>query len=238
MRAPRGAASGAVSGATRGYTELVVWQVAMDLVEEVYALGCRLPPEERFALCMQLRRAVVSVFVITACELAGKPLISFCVAPRGKAAAAEPGCSVGAATTGMFEYSTPRKRNRTVWSRLPTSASSSGLTRRGVRRTGVLYGEKAMARETTYTHARENLASLCDDVAETREAVIIHRRGARDVALVAADELESLTETAHLLRSPKNAKRLITALQRTRGRRAKAQTVEKLRREFGLGKKT
>ena len=93
-----------------------------------------------------------------------------------------------------------------------------------------------MARETTYTRARENLASLCDDVAATREAVIIHRRGALDVALVAADELESLTETAHLLRSPKNAQRLITALQRARGKRLKAQSVEKLRREFGLGK--
>jgi four helix bundle protein len=61
MRAPRGAASGAVSGATRGYTELVVWQVAMDLVVEAYALARRLPSEERFALCMQLRCAVVSV---------------------------------------------------------------------------------------------------------------------------------------------------------------------------------
>ena len=93
-----------------------------------------------------------------------------------------------------------------------------------------------MAKETTYTHAREHLASLCDSVADTREAVIIHRRGARDVALVAADELESLTETAHLLRSPKNARRLITALQRAHGKRLKPQTVDKLRREFGFGK--
>jgi four helix bundle protein len=61
MHKPGGATSGAVSGATRGYTELVVWQVAMDLVVEVYALVRRLPSEERFALSMQLRRAVVSV---------------------------------------------------------------------------------------------------------------------------------------------------------------------------------
>jgi antitoxin YefM len=93
-----------------------------------------------------------------------------------------------------------------------------------------------VARETTYTHARANLASLCDDVAKTREAVIIRRRGARDVALVAADELESLTETAHLLRSPKNAKRLIAALQRARGKRLRPQSIDKLRRDFGLGK--
>jgi antitoxin YefM len=73
-----------------------------------------------------------------------------------------------------------------------------------------------MAKETTYTRARANLASLCDDVAETREPLIIHRRGAPDVALVAADELQSLIETAHLLRSPNNARRLITALPDTR----------------------
>jgi antitoxin YefM len=93
-----------------------------------------------------------------------------------------------------------------------------------------------MAKDTTYTKARANFASLCDEVAETREAVVIHRRGARDVALVAADELKSLMETAHLLRSPKNARRLIVALQRARSKRLKSQTVEKLRRDFGLGK--
>lgn len=93
-----------------------------------------------------------------------------------------------------------------------------------------------MAKETTYTEARANLASLCDQVAESREALIIHRRGARDVAIVAADELEALTETAHLLRSPKNARRLTTALLRARGTRLKPISVDKLRREFGLGK--
>jgi antitoxin YefM len=93
-----------------------------------------------------------------------------------------------------------------------------------------------MPKNTTYTNARANFASLCDDVAETREVVIIRRRGARDVALVAADELESLIETAHLLRSPKNARRLITAVHRARSKRLKPQTVDKLRRDFGLGK--
>jgi antitoxin YefM len=93
-----------------------------------------------------------------------------------------------------------------------------------------------VGRETTYTEARANLASLCDEVAETREPLIIHRRGARDVALVAAEELESLIETAHLLRSPRNAGRLLTALRRARGKRLKPQTIDKLRRDFGLGK--
>jgi antitoxin YefM len=95
-----------------------------------------------------------------------------------------------------------------------------------------------MAKETTYTNARANLAALCDEAAEKREVVIIHRRGARDVALVAADELESLIETAHLLRSPKNAARLLSALRRARARKLKPQSIDKLRRELGLGEGT
>ena|SRR5437867_4466814 len=92
-----------------------------------------------------------------------------------------------------------------------------------------------MAKETTYTNARANLASLCNDVAANREIVVIHRRGARSVALVAADELQSLMETAHLLRSPKNAKRLLTALRRARSKKLRPQAVDILRRDFGLG---
>ena len=71
-----------------------------------------------------------------------------------------------------------------------------------------------MAIQTTYTHARANLAKLCNEVTLNQEVVIINRRGAQDVALIAAAELASLTETAHLLRSPKNAERLLQALTR------------------------
>jgi antitoxin YefM len=59
-----------------------------------------------------------------------------------------------------------------------------------------------MAIQTTYTHARANLAALCDAVTANREVVIIHRRGAEDVALIAAEELSGLLETAHLLVAP------------------------------------
>jgi len=57
-----------------------------------------------------------------------------------------------------------------------------------------------MAKETTYTQARANLAALCDQVTSGREVVIIRRRGARDVALVAADELGSLLRPTGLPR--------------------------------------
>lgn len=91
-----------------------------------------------------------------------------------------------------------------------------------------------MSIETTYTAARANLAKLLDAAVEDREIVLIRRRGAEDVALIAADELESLLETAHLLRSPKNAERLLTALQRARSRVERPQHLDELRAELGL----
>jgi antitoxin YefM len=87
---------------------------------------------------------------------------------------------------------------------------------------------------TTYTQARATLAALFDQVASTREPVIIRRRNAEDVAIVSADELESLMETAHLLRSPKNAERLLAALSRAQSTEIPPSTIEDLRREVGL----
>jgi antitoxin YefM len=92
-----------------------------------------------------------------------------------------------------------------------------------------------MALETTYTKARASFASLCDAVTEDQEVVIIHRRNAGDVALIAADELTSLMETAHLLRSPRNAERLLAALARARGADAPpAESLAALRLAVGL----
>lgn len=91
-----------------------------------------------------------------------------------------------------------------------------------------------MATQTTYTRARAQLAALLDRVSANREVVIIQRRGAEDVALISASELSSLVETAYLLRSPKNAERLLTALARAQRRRGRPQPLEQLRREVGL----
>jgi len=89
--------------------------------------------------------------------------------------------------------------------------------------------------ETTYTSLRQRLASVLKQVANDREVVIVRRRDAKDVALVPAEELAGLMETAHLLRSPENARRLLAALRRAKGRAGKPESVEKLRREMGLG---
>ena len=91
--------------------------------------------------------------------------------------------------------------------------------------------------ETTYTALRQSLASVLDRVANDREVVMVRRRGEKTVAMVPADELIGLMETAHLLRSPKNAQRLLTALRRAVGRKGKPEPLEKLRREMGLGPK-
>jgi len=95
-----------------------------------------------------------------------------------------------------------------------------------------------MTIQTTYSQARAQLASLLDQVSDNREVVIIQRRGAEDVALIAADELTSLLETAHLLRSPVNAERLLTALARARQRNGPAQSLDDLRHQVGLAEET
>jgi len=91
-----------------------------------------------------------------------------------------------------------------------------------------------MTIEFTYTSAREQLASLLDRVTKDREVVIIHRRGSEDVAMISADELASLTETAYLLRSPQNAERILSALAKALKSEGTPQSVEELRREVGL----
>jgi len=98
-----------------------------------------------------------------------------------------------------------------------------------------------MPTETSYTELRENLASYLDRVVDDREVVVVKRRGARDVAIIAADELAGLEETAYLLRSPANARRLAQALaeskandKRNASGKPAAAALEELRRSAGL----
>lgn len=88
--------------------------------------------------------------------------------------------------------------------------------------------------QPTYSNARNNLASLLEQVTDEQEIVVINRRGREDVALVSASELSSLIETAHLLRSPKNAQRLLKALLRAQAKTQKPQSLERLREEFSI----
>lgn len=86
----------------------------------------------------------------------------------------------------------------------------------------------------TYSYARNHLAQLLDSAEDTTEPIIIKRRKHADVALISSAELRSLEETAHLLRSPKNAQRLMAALKRAIEETASPTSSEELRDELGI----
>ena len=91
-----------------------------------------------------------------------------------------------------------------------------------------------MTIQTTYSQARASLATLWDKVTNDREIVIIRRRGAEDVAMLAADELAGLVETVYLLESPKNAERLLQALGRSLRGEGEPQTIAELKADVGF----
>jgi len=97
-----------------------------------------------------------------------------------------------------------------------------------------------MAIETTYSRARQNLAKLLDEVTVNKETVVIKRRRGEGVVMMSETDAASLLETAHLLRSPRNARRLFEALERALkdegGVRMTAADVEKLSDEVAGGR--
>jgi antitoxin YefM len=64
----------------------------------------------------------------------------------------------------------------------------------------------------TYPKARAHLARTMDEVCENHEPVIITRSGETSVVMLSLADYKSLEETAYLLRSPRNAQRLIEAI--------------------------
>ena len=81
----------------------------------------------------------------------------------------------------------------------------------------------------TYTAARENLASTINRVCEDNAPVVITRNRDQAVVMLSLSEYESLEETAHLLRSPENAKRLLRSidqLERGKGKHKKVNLDE------------
>ncbi|MHC0429652.1 type II toxin-antitoxin system Phd/YefM family antitoxin [Streptomyces sp. O3] len=68
-------------------------------------------------------------------------------------------------------------------------------------------------RTMTYTESRAKYAETLNSVVDDREEVIVTRAGREPVVIVALDEYESLKETAYLLRSPENARRLLRAIE-------------------------
>ncbi len=86
----------------------------------------------------------------------------------------------------------------------------------------------------TYSYAREHFAEVLDEAENSREAVIVTRRGREPMAIVPAHELKSLRETAYLLKSPRKAARLLAALEWSRRGEGEPKSIGELAKEFGL----
>ena len=92
----------------------------------------------------------------------------------------------------------------------------------------------AFTETISYTEARERFADVLNTVEATRDVILITRRGHANVALIAEDELSSLQETAHLLRSPANARRLLESLARSMAGQGTEMTVDELATKSGI----
>jgi len=68
-------------------------------------------------------------------------------------------------------------------------------------------------RAITYTNARNNLAATMKKVCDDHAPIIVTRKNNEAVILMSLEDYEALTETAYLMQSPKNAKRLIESIE-------------------------
>jgi antitoxin YefM len=91
-----------------------------------------------------------------------------------------------------------------------------------------------MARSTTYSALRSNLKKALDDVCDDHEPLRVERKNGDPVVVVSEADYNSLEETAYLLRSPENARRLLKALHGGRAGDKSFASVDELRAKLGL----
>lgn len=80
-------------------------------------------------------------------------------------------------------------------------------------------------RTMTHSESRANYAETLNSVVGNREEVVITRPGHEPVVIVSLDDYESLKETAYLLRSPENGRRLLTSIERLESGRGTARDL-------------
>jgi len=68
-------------------------------------------------------------------------------------------------------------------------------------------------RSKTYTEVREKLSDIIEKVCEDHDPLIITKRRDKAVVLISLEDYESLEETAYLLKSPRNARRLLESIK-------------------------
>lgn len=91
-----------------------------------------------------------------------------------------------------------------------------------------------MTNIASYTEACSDFEKVYDAAIATRQPIVVTREGSESVAVIPIAELNSLTETVYLFQSHENAVRLLDALQRAQAGTNEPQTLENVRREFGL----
>lgn len=79
----------------------------------------------------------------------------------------------------------------------------------------------------TYSTARAKLADTMDRVCDDHEPIIITRNGQQAVVMMSLDDFKSLEETSYLLRSPKNARRLLVSLAALEASKGKVRSLAK-----------
>ncbi len=64
----------------------------------------------------------------------------------------------------------------------------------------------------TYSQAREHLAKMMDKICDDHSPIIVTRKNQRSIVMISLEDYEALEETAYLLRSPKNVRRLLESI--------------------------
>ena len=65
----------------------------------------------------------------------------------------------------------------------------------------------------SYTHVRQHLAAVMEEVCDGKAPIVVSRQNARSVVMLSLEEFEALEETLHLLRSRRNAARLMRSIR-------------------------
>jgi len=91
-----------------------------------------------------------------------------------------------------------------------------------------------MNNQVSYSEFRDNLKTHIDNVCDSHNPLLVKRRNGEDVIVVSRNDFESLEETAYLLQSPANAKKLISALKNNSKNRKKFDSIEILKNELGI----
>jgi len=86
----------------------------------------------------------------------------------------------------------------------------------------------------SYSELRRSLKAACDQVCDRHEPLVIERRRGGEVVLLAREDYVSLEETAYLLSSPENARRLLQALCGRAEERSAFASVGELKRALGV----